>query len=158
MAPVPRATVQAFYQAYVTRDPAQIAPFIDDDVLWIISGPVDVLRFCGERRGKAQVMEMFDRLIPETFEVNGFNPEALLIDGDRAAMLGTLFGRTGKERRKISYRVAQFMRFRDGKIVEFRSILDSFDAAEQILGHALDVSHTSTTANDRFGIGDLVAV
>jgi ketosteroid isomerase-like protein len=28
----------------------------------------------------------------------------------------------------ISYRIAHFMRFRDGKVAEFRSIIDTLDA------------------------------
>ena len=59
-AAVPRPVVHAFYQALASRDPARIAPFIDDDVRWTIVGPVDVLRFCGERRGKAAVLSVLD--------------------------------------------------------------------------------------------------
>ena len=32
------------------------------------------------------------------------------------------------------------MRFRDGKIVEYRAIIDSFDAAEQMIGHPIALS------------------
>ncbi len=50
---VPRALVEAFYRTYATRDAGRIAEFLDDDVMWTISGPVDVLPFCGTHRGKA---------------------------------------------------------------------------------------------------------
>jgi hypothetical protein len=57
--------------------------------------------------------------------------------------------------RKISYRVAHFIRFRDQKVSEFCSIIDSFDAAEQVLGHAIDTSQRQT-ASDPVATGDLI--
>lgn len=157
MSPVSRSTVQDFFQAYASRDPARIAPFLDEHVHWVISGPVDVLRFCGERRGKAAVLALFDRPEPREFEVSGFTPEAMLVDGDRAAMLGVLSGFKRDHGRGIRYRLAQFIRFADGKVVEFHTILDSFDAAEQVLGHAIDTAHVGTTS-DPVGAGDLVTI
>lgn len=157
MQPVSRETVNAFYQAFASRSAARIAPFVDDDVEWTISGPVDVLQFCGVHRGKQAVLRLFDRLVPETFQVTGINPEALLVDGDRAAMLCTVTGVKGPPKRTISYRLSQFSRFRDGKIFEFCSIIDSFDAAEQILGHAIDVTQR-TSLLDRASAGDLISV
>jgi ketosteroid isomerase-like protein len=157
MPAVSRSTVQAFYLAYVTRDSVRIEPLLDDDVEWMISGPVDVLPFCGQRRGKTSVLEIFDRLIPETFEITGFEPQSLLIDGDRVAMMSVLSAVTQEHSRKISYRVAHFMRFRNDKVVEFCSIIDSFDAAEQVLGHSIDVSQ-QLSERDLTAAGDLIMV
>jgi ketosteroid isomerase-like protein len=39
--------------------------------------------------------------------------------------------------RVISYRIDHFMRVRDGKVAEFRSIIDMPDAAEQVLARSL---------------------
>ena len=50
--PVRRAVVEAFYGALANRDMATLATFLDDDVVWTISGPVDILPFCGRRVGK----------------------------------------------------------------------------------------------------------
>jgi hypothetical protein len=44
----------------------------------------------------------------------------------------------GETDRVVSYRCAQLLRFRDNKLVEFRALIDSFDAAEQMLGHPFD--------------------
>ena len=46
-----RELVEAFYRAYTARDSAAMAPLLADDVEWTISGPVDVLPFCGNHRG-----------------------------------------------------------------------------------------------------------
>src|SRR5262245_10043342 len=102
---VSRSTVQAFYQAYGSLDPARVEPFLDDDVDWMISGPVDVLTYCGQRHGKRAVLEIFETLFPNTFNATSFAPQALLIDGDRAALLFVLSGISLDRARKISYRV-----------------------------------------------------
>lgn len=150
---VPRALVEAFYRAYDSRDVERIAPYLDDDVEWIISGPVDVLPFCGCRRGKAAVLDLIEREIPKVIRVYSFSPELLLVDGDRAAALVRLAARHRLDDRAISYRVANFLRFRDGKIVENLSLIDSFDAVEQVLGRPLPVH-----AEPPEKAGDLVAV
>ena len=154
--PVPRSVVQAFYEAYVSRDPDRIAAFLDDDVEWVGAGPVELLRFCGHRRGKAAVIEFFAHLVPSVLQFKGFEPEELLVDGDRAATAGKLSGIQLTTGRMISYRCSQFLRFRDGKITSFRALIDSFDAAEQMLGHRIDLQQKADRAGT--AAGDLVVV
>jgi ketosteroid isomerase-like protein len=149
---VSRALVEAFYKAYTERDVEKIAPFLADDVEWSISGPVDVLPFCGTRHGKAVVLDMITRLIPEVFKVFRFVSDAILVDGDQAATLARLSARSG-DGRIISYRLAHFIHFRDGKIIRNLSLIDSFDAVEQVLGHPLDLHET-----ERRDSPDLIAV
>jgi ketosteroid isomerase-like protein len=153
--PVSRSTVQAFYQAYAKRDLVRLADLIDDDADWIITGPVDLMRFCGHRRGKAAVLALFAAQLPDAFKITGFSPDTLVIDGDRAAMLGRLSGIRRDSGRKISYQVAHFVRFQSNKVVEFRSLIDSFDAAEQMLGHSIDVSTLQAAG---LTPGDLITV
>jgi|ERR1700688_3982308 len=136
---VPRAVVEAFYEAYTERDVEKIGEFLDDNVEWTISGPVEVLRFCGTRNGKAAVLDLIGRLVPEVFQVISFVPNTMLIDGDKVATLNRLWAKRAIDGRVISYRLAHFMRFRDGKLFENVTLLDSFDAVEQVLGHPLDV-------------------
>ena len=137
--PVSRSTVQAFFQAFASTDPARLAPFLDDDVTWHITGPVELIRYCGERRGKANVLDLYGRVAPATLRVTAYEPEILLVDGDRCATLARLTGVTPGGR-VISYRCTQFIQFRDDKVIERRAIIDSFDAAEQFLGHPIDLS------------------
>jgi ketosteroid isomerase-like protein len=134
---VPRGLVEAFYEAFAVRDVERIAPFLDDDVNWTISGPVDVLCFCGVRCGKAAVLDMMRRQVAEVFEIHSFVTDTMLIEGDRVATFNRLSALMGDDGRVISYRLAHFMRFREGKVIENISLIDSFDAAEQVLGHPL---------------------
>ncbi len=148
---VPRSLVAAFYKAYAARDHGTVADFLDDDVNWTISGPVDLLRFCGSRRGKAAALDMMARVVPQVFHILSFVHEAVLVEGDRVASLNRLSASLGE--RVISYRLAHHLRFRDGKIVEMLSLIDSFDAAQQVLGRPLTASECVAA-----GEGELIAV
>jgi ketosteroid isomerase-like protein len=151
--PVAREVVDAFYKAYAERDVETVAQFIGDDVEWTISGPVEALKFCGTYHGKAAVLDLIGRLVPEVFQVFCFVPSTVLVDGDRVSSLNRLWAKRTEDGRVISYRLAHFMRFGDGKVVENFSLIDSFDAVEQVLGHPLAMQA------DRTGVaGNVVAL
>ena len=84
--------------------------------------------------------------------------EELLVDGDRAATVSRVTALQRGTNRVISYRQAQFFRFRDNKIVSYRAILDSFDAAEQLLGRAIDLPTQKQPSTEAPAPGDLVPV
>jgi ketosteroid isomerase-like protein len=149
--------VQEFYRARLTRDPARIAPFLDDDVEWSTAGPVDLFHFCGQRRGKTAVLDAMVRIVPSQLKVSAMELEELLVDGDRAATISKVTATQLGTNRVITYRQAQFFRFRNNKIVSYRCILDSFDAAEQLLGRAIDLPRGPHVA-EATPAGDLVAV
>ena len=135
--PVSRAVVEGFYKALAICDMQTLAPYLDDNVVWTISGPIDILQFCGQHSGKTVVLKLLDRDIPLLLEKRRLNPETMVIDGDRVAVLGKLTARRRDVGHGISYRIAQFFRFRDKKVVEYVSLIDSFDAVEQVLGQQL---------------------
>jgi ketosteroid isomerase-like protein len=151
--PVPRSVVDSFCKVYAARDVDKIAEFLDDDVEWTISGPVDLLRFCGTHRGKANVLDLIKRQVPDVLRTFSFVPETILVEGDQVAMLHRQSARRTDDGRVISYRVANFIRFRDGKVFKNLSLLDSFDAVEQVLGHPLAV-HSGQMATE----SNLVAI
>jgi ketosteroid isomerase-like protein len=135
---VPRAVVEAFYQALSARNFDALASYLDEDVDWTISGPVDILPFCGRRVGRDVVMKLLARESPAFLANRRFSAQTMLVDGDRAAVLGKLNANTRNGGRAISYRIAHFIQFRDEKVINYVSIIDSFDAAEQMLGYSLD--------------------
>jgi ketosteroid isomerase-like protein len=148
-----RAVVDAFCKVYAARDVDKIAASLADDVEWTISGPVDLLPFCGVHRGKADVLDLIGRLVPQVLHTFSFVPDTILVDGDQVAMLSRQTAKRAGDRRVISYRVANFLRFRDGKVIRNLSFLDSFDAVEQLVGRSLS-GGTARTANT----GNLIAV
>lgn len=48
------------------------------------------MRFCGQRRTRSDVYEIFDALLPEVLDIIADAHEYVLIDADRAASLGRL--------------------------------------------------------------------
>lgn len=151
--PTPRSVIEAYMAAFATRDTTRISPFLAEDVEWIISGPVDVLPFCGAHHGKATALDLTSRRIPAVLKVFDAVREASVIDGDQAATLTRVKARRASDGRVISYRVAHFVRFQDGKVIRNLSLLDSFDAVEQVIGHSLGVRDGAPPAD-----GDLISV
>lgn len=141
--------VDAAFSAMIDRDPVRLANILHDDVIWTISGPVEALPFCGRHVGKAATMDVILRIVPQTLTTRDFILDMKLIDGDCAAFLSRLHG-TNANGRSISYRICHFLRFVDGKIIELNALLDSFDAAEQVIGQhiALPKHDAPATAED----------
>ena len=154
MSTTTRALAEAFYRAYTARDTAAMAHFLADDVEWTISGPVDVLPFCGAHQGKTAVLDLIDNGVPAVFRIFSFVLDQMLVDDDRVATMNRLAARS-HDGRVISYRLAHFFRFRDGKLVENLSLIDSFDAVEQVLGHPLSVHEAPSLAAEE---GELIAL
>jgi ketosteroid isomerase-like protein len=136
---VSRATVQAFYEALASRDPVRLAQCLADDVEWYMSGPVDLFVFCGYRRGKAAVADYIARLVPSMFSVKRFELEEIVIDGDTAALINNVTSVQKDTGRILNYQTAVFVAFRDGKVVSMKGVADTFDMAEQVVGHRIDV-------------------
>ena len=150
--PAPRAVVEAFYRALADRDVGTLARYLDDDVVWTISGPVDILPFCGWRVGKDGVMKLLMQDSPAFLSDRRFVPDTMLVDGNHAAVLARLTATKREDGHAISYRIAHFIKFHEEKVVEYVSIIDSFDAVEQMLGYNLD-------AHDGYRVeGDIVTV
>ena len=138
--------VREFFAARVAGDPARIGALIDDDIDWSISGPVNILPYAGHRRGKQAVLDSVVQQGRKIFEVTDVQIDDIVVDGDKAVVRTRLSGIHRPTGRKISYNCAQLLAYRDGKIVRFKAIIDSFDAAEQMLGREIDISDTPPNA------------
>lgn len=150
---VSRDVVEAFYQAYISRDPRQIGALIDDDVEWIVAGPADVMQVCGSWRGKAAVVDRFATQMPKIIRFKRLEIESLLVDGDSSAMFGRISCIHIPSGRSICHRVSHLVRYRNGKVVSLRVVNDSLDAAEQYVGH-----HIALTDEAIEPVADLVAL
>ena len=136
---VSRAAVQAFYEALASRDPVRLAQCLADDVEWYMPGPVDLFPHCGYRRGKAAVADYIGRLVPSIFSIKRFELEEIVIDGDTVAMLNNITSVQKDTGRILTYQTALFVVFHDGKVVSTKGVADTFDIAEQVVGHRIDV-------------------
>jgi predicted ester cyclase len=121
---------------------------------WLITGPIELLQFCGQRRGKAEVLDTLVRVMPSIMRVSKVELASLVIDGDSAATFSRLTGKLCGTGRVISYHQAQFLQFSNRKIVHYRAIIDSLDAAEQMIGHPIALTNGRRTPVH----GDRIAV
>lgn len=128
-----RNSVDALYQAYGERDLDKVSALIHDDIDWIIYGPVQVFPFEGKRRGKAAVLDVLTA-IARDYAIERYAPELVIVEGDRAAVLSDVKLVQRATSRTLRMRLANFLRFQDGQLIEFRELSDTFDAVEQALG------------------------
>jgi|tagenome__1003787_1003787.scaffolds.fasta_scaffold20598541_2 ketosteroid isomerase-like protein len=85
-----KQVIQRMYDAYRRGDIEQILGNLTDDFMWNVPGPAP---FAGIRSGRDGMREFFD-LMGKTVEVDQFDVNEILSDGDKVVVLG-------KERSKI---------------------------------------------------------
>ncbi len=125
--------VRAFCEALSTRDASRLRPLLADDVEWAVFGPVDYFPFFGHRKGKEAMIEAMCAQIADHLRLVSFSPERMLVDGNKAATLVRVTAEHIPSGRTMAFRMAQFVKFRGGKLIEMRAILDSFDVVEQVV-------------------------
>jgi ketosteroid isomerase-like protein len=133
-----RAVVEDIQAAFRRGDYASIAARYDDDVDWLFYGPPSVFSEIGHRRGKVAVFEALHALNMH-YRIDRHVTEWLIGEGDRAARIADLTLEQRDSGRIIRCRIANFHQVRNGRVIEYRGFTDSFDAAEQVLGHELSI-------------------
>jgi len=131
-----RETVQALYDAYGRRDFNSFAALLHDDIDWIIYGPIAVFPFAGLRRGRPAVLQALAGMAL-SYSLESYVPDFVIVDGDRAAIMADVSLTQYATRRTLRFRVANFLRVQDGRLIEFREFADSFDQVEQALGRVV---------------------
>ncbi len=135
---VSHATVESLYNAYERRDLARFGDMLHDDIDWVIYGPVSLFPFAGPRRGRAAVLEAL-AAIAEGYALQRYMREIVIVEGARAAVMSDVNFTQRATGRTLRFRLANFLRFEGGKVIEFREFANMFDVAEQVLGRELPV-------------------
>jgi ketosteroid isomerase-like protein len=130
------ATVRLLYDAYGRRDFETLTALIHDDVDWTIYGPAQVFPFVGHKQGRAAVLEALAD-IGNIYVVQHYDREITVVEEDRAAVLVNAAFQQRSTQRILCIRLANFLRFREGRLIAFREFFDSFDAVEQALAREL---------------------
>jgi ketosteroid isomerase-like protein len=133
-----RAIVRELYDAYGRRDFERVAALIHDDIDWVIYAPMPVFPFAGPRHGRTVVLAAMAE-IAVSFSLESYNPQVTIIEGARAALMSDVGYRQRATGRVLRLRIAGFMRLQDGRLIEYREFIDSFDAVEQALGRELQL-------------------
>ena len=136
---------RALHRAINERQLEDIARLLDEDVDWAIHGPIDMFPFLGARRGSAAVLEVI-RQIAENFTVRRFDRETVMLGEDSAASM-LRYSLTAQDSRKpVSLRVAHFARFKAGRLLSIRALIDSSDLVDQVFGQPVHLPRMALPA------------
>ena len=100
--------------------------------------PVQVFPFAGHRHGKAAVLTALGG-IAQDYALERYVPQVMIVEDDRAAVMSDGAFKQRSTGRMITAHLANFLRFRDGRIIEFREFANTFDLVEQAIGHFIEV-------------------
>ena len=138
MTEVLRQRIYSLCSAYGRGKLDFVLNFIDDDVDFVSYAPVTIFPCLGRQRGKAAVAKSIET-IHAHYEFLSYLPIFMVVEENDAAVIVMARMKQRATERIIQTLFAQFVRFRDGRIVEFREFLDSFDAVEQVLGREIEI-------------------
>lgn len=129
---VNRACVEKFLSAFYSGDVETALSCLDDEIDFLAHAPVDILPHLGHRRGKPAVREMWSTL-HNRYSHMRYDLPFIAEEADSAAVIIRVYFRKSHKDRVIQMDIADFYRFRAGRIVQIRQFMDSFDVAQQVL-------------------------
>jgi uncharacterized protein len=134
-----RARIYDLYTAYRTGRIDFVLNAYDDQAELISYAPIEVFPYLGRRHGKAAIADTMKKVHAE-FELLTYQPIFMVVENDNAGTIVMARLRQRSTDRIIQLLVAHFIRFRDGRIIELREFMDSFDAVQQVLGREIDTA------------------
>ena len=127
-----RQRVLNFLELFCAGDIEGALARCSDDVELIAPAPIDILPHMGPHRGKDEVRKTwqtvhrrYSRLRHEVREV--------VAEGDKVAASLRAFFEKRDNARIVQFDLAVFYTLRDGRIVQIREIMDTFDLVQQVL-------------------------
>ena len=129
---------RALHRAINERQREDLEALIDEDVDWAIYGPIDMFPFFGARHGKAAVLDVI-RQIADNVRVHRFDRESIMLGVESAASMLRYSLTRLDSNKPISLRLAHFARFKAGRLVSIRVLVDTLDLVEQALGHPVNL-------------------
>ena len=136
-----RQRILNFLEAYYSGDIEGALARCRDDVDFVANAPIDILPHLGHRHGKAEVRKMW-QIVHSRYSSMRYEVPIMVAEGDKVAANIRVFFQKSSNNRIVQFDVAAFYTLRDGRIVEIREILDTFDLVQQVL--ELDVAEVLT--------------
>jgi ketosteroid isomerase-like protein len=127
---------RALHRAINERQLTDLDGLIDEDVDWAIYGPIDMFPFLGSRSGKSAVMQVIKE-IADNIRVHRFDRESVMLGEDSASSMIRYSLTVLGSNKPVSLRLAHFAKFRGGRLVSIRVLVDTFDLVEQALGRPI---------------------
>ncbi len=127
-----RQRVLNFLDAFYSGDIEGALACCSADIDFVAHAPVDILPHMGHRKGKAAVREMW-RTVHARYSSMRYEVPIIVAEGDKvAAYIRALFRKRSNDR-VVQIDIADFYALRDGRIVQIRQFLDSFDLVQQLI-------------------------
>lgn len=104
---------------------------VDDDVDFVICAPADIVPPHGRKRGKAALAAILLKVQSE-FEYLSYQPYVIGGEADSVAVVILARLRRRSTGSIIPLFIVNFVRFRDGRIVEMREFVNRADGVEQL--------------------------
>jgi ketosteroid isomerase-like protein len=131
--------IYQIYEAFSAGRLELLADVFDENVDFISNAPTEVFPYLGHRVGKTEVIRTLHAVHRE-FESLTFLPIWIVTEKDTAGVILSVHATQRATGRVIRFFAAHFLRFRDERIIEYRSIMDSFEAIQQVLGREFDLN------------------
>lgn len=119
---------QNLFAAFGAHDIPAILEFLNDDILIEFYGP-ETIPYAGTYRGKAQAQRFFETVL-SSIDINQFEPEEMLADGDKVIVTGHLNLTTKSTGRVIDSDFVHVITLNDGKWSRFRDFMNTAVAVE----------------------------
>jgi uncharacterized protein len=126
-----RAIVTRFFDRLAARDPAAMAALCAEDADWYIPGDERLAPWLGRRTGRDRFAEAYATLFAAVEPVSA-EIEHTFVDGEHAAVTGAFASRMLATGTVFASPFAAWFVVRDGLIVRYRLLEDSFGLVEAL--------------------------
>ena len=137
-----RSRVLEIYEAFSAGKLDLLADVFDEHVDFLSNAPIELFPYLGHRVGKADVVKTLWAVHNE-FKPLSFKPIRIITEDDAAGVLVSIHATQRRTGRVIHFFAAHFLRFRGDRIVEYRAVMDSLEAVQQVLGRELHLKENS---------------
>lgn len=120
--------VKQCYEAFLKGDTQKLLSYMAQDIVWDLP-EVPGVEFSGKRQGRDKVAEFFGE-VAEAQEVRSFDTREFFANGDKVVVLGHYDWTIRKNGVPFSSEWVHIFTVRNGSVVEFREMLDTYEAME----------------------------
>jgi ketosteroid isomerase-like protein len=103
-----------------------------DDLELIAPAPIEILPHMGPHRGKDDVRKTW-QIIHRRYSRLRHEVREIVAEGDKVAASLRAFFEKRDSGRIVQFDIAVFYTLRDGRIIQIREIIDTFDLVQQVL-------------------------
>jgi ketosteroid isomerase-like protein len=103
-----------------------------DEVEFIANAPIDILPHMGHHHGKAELRQMWTT-IHSRYSSMRYEVPTIVAEGDKVAAILRVFFQKRSNDRIVQFDLAAFYTLRDGRVVQIREVIDTFDLVQQVL-------------------------